>query len=193
SLLLIVQFRRLLNNFFFQAEDGIRDRNVTGVQTCALRISPQTIPRIRLLFRRNFPPPCTQPDRCHIARKFCRDFFIHILRQRCALWLFVLDLGPTRHFVTLVRECFWPVVEFFKVFIRNPSVSFMRRHRCSSASCTSSLDPRADLLAESATHSQPCVPRPHSGVSSSTAAMLLHTGHTPTCLAPRRGDNVLCR
>src|SRR5437868_12232551 len=23
--------------FFFQAEDGIRDRNVTGVQTCALR------------------------------------------------------------------------------------------------------------------------------------------------------------
>src|SRR5437868_4087577 len=25
--------------FFFQAEDGIRDRNVTGVQTCALPIS----------------------------------------------------------------------------------------------------------------------------------------------------------
>src|SRR5207248_8340197 len=30
--------------FFFQAEDGIRDRTVTGVQTCALPISsaPQT-------------------------------------------------------------------------------------------------------------------------------------------------------
>src|SRR5699024_11827330 len=28
--------RRLF--FFFQAEDGIRDRNVTGVQTCALPI-----------------------------------------------------------------------------------------------------------------------------------------------------------
>src|SRR5699024_11957965 len=26
------------NLFFFQAEDGIRDRNVTGVQTCALPI-----------------------------------------------------------------------------------------------------------------------------------------------------------
>src|SRR5207249_9271135 len=25
--------------FFFQAEDGIRDRNVTGVQTCALPMS----------------------------------------------------------------------------------------------------------------------------------------------------------
>src|SRR5207249_8396190 len=30
--------------FFFQAEDGIRDRNVTGVQTCALPILP-LIPR----------------------------------------------------------------------------------------------------------------------------------------------------
>src|SRR5437667_4721768 len=27
--------------FFFQAEDGIRDRDVTGVQTCALPISPK--------------------------------------------------------------------------------------------------------------------------------------------------------
>src|SRR5699024_11533883 len=29
---------RTENFFFFQAEDGIRDRNVTGVQTCALPI-----------------------------------------------------------------------------------------------------------------------------------------------------------
>src|SRR5438270_10539212 len=28
--------------FFFQAEDGIRDLTVTGVQTCALPISPQS-------------------------------------------------------------------------------------------------------------------------------------------------------
>src|SRR5699024_11606865 len=27
-----------VRSFFFQAEDGIRDRNVTGVQTCALPI-----------------------------------------------------------------------------------------------------------------------------------------------------------
>src|SRR5699024_12115743 len=33
--------RRLVASFifFFHAEDGIRDRNVTGVQTCALPIS----------------------------------------------------------------------------------------------------------------------------------------------------------
>src|SRR6266540_4708668 len=34
-----------LTVFFFQAEDGIRDRDVTGVQTCALPISP-TIPSV---------------------------------------------------------------------------------------------------------------------------------------------------
>src|SRR5260370_32555538 len=33
--------------FFFQAEDGIRDSSVTGVQTCALPISrPRTSPRL---------------------------------------------------------------------------------------------------------------------------------------------------
>src|SRR5207249_5558999 len=32
--------------FFFQAEDGIRDRNVTGVQTCALPISAAALGRI---------------------------------------------------------------------------------------------------------------------------------------------------
>src|SRR5699024_12202100 len=31
--------------FFFQAEDGIRDRNVTGVQTCALPIFAALSPR----------------------------------------------------------------------------------------------------------------------------------------------------
>src|SRR5699024_11364515 len=31
-------------SFFFQAEDGIRDRNVTGVQTCALPIYNAVIP-----------------------------------------------------------------------------------------------------------------------------------------------------
>ena len=30
----------MLTVFFFQAEDGIRDIGVTGVQTCALPISP---------------------------------------------------------------------------------------------------------------------------------------------------------
>src|SRR5260370_4346437 len=33
-------------NFFFQAEDGIRDSSVTGVQTCALPILPILLPSV---------------------------------------------------------------------------------------------------------------------------------------------------
>src|SRR5207249_11861639 len=36
---IIISFLFFFYFFFFQAEDGIRDRNVTGVQTCALPIS----------------------------------------------------------------------------------------------------------------------------------------------------------
>src|SRR5260370_5668198 len=35
--------QRLVVFFFFQAEDGIRDSSVTGVQTCALPISPAPV------------------------------------------------------------------------------------------------------------------------------------------------------
>src|SRR5260221_7580638 len=35
--------------FFFQAEDGIRDHCVTGVQTCALPISLSMSPRIEII------------------------------------------------------------------------------------------------------------------------------------------------
>src|SRR5699024_11436536 len=45
--------------FFFQAEDGIRDRNVTGVQTCALPIS------VILRQRVTGPPPAPERMRAH--------------------------------------------------------------------------------------------------------------------------------
>src|SRR3989475_8964344 len=59
--------------FFFQAEDGIRDLTVTGVQTCALPISPRTAgtssrraPRgsgTRIpTTRQRSPPPCRTPS-----------------------------------------------------------------------------------------------------------------------------------
>src|SRR5256885_3602413 len=38
---MIINLRHLYFFFFFQAEDGIRDYKVTGVQTCALPISVQ--------------------------------------------------------------------------------------------------------------------------------------------------------
>src|SRR2546425_6181887 len=41
--------------FFFQAEDGIRDKLVTGVQTCALPISPyHTVVRLERTGGRSF-------------------------------------------------------------------------------------------------------------------------------------------
>src|SRR5438046_7604274 len=38
---LILAYFFVIICFFFQAEDGIRDWSVTGVQTCALPISPK--------------------------------------------------------------------------------------------------------------------------------------------------------
>src|SRR5256886_15923364 len=40
---MLSQRRTLCRFFFFQAEDGIRDLTVTGVQTCALPIYPDTL------------------------------------------------------------------------------------------------------------------------------------------------------
>src|SRR5260370_26114582 len=40
---LLTRARVVLFFFFFQAEDGIRDSSVTGVQTCALPISPGSL------------------------------------------------------------------------------------------------------------------------------------------------------
>src|SRR5687767_15292822 len=44
---------RRCSNFFFQAEDGIRDKLVTGVQTCALPISARTKGAAAGLFARH--------------------------------------------------------------------------------------------------------------------------------------------
>src|SRR5206468_6064504 len=54
------QIQEMPRNFFFQAEDGIRDLIVTGVQTCALPISGRTVVAYdRLGFGRSDPHPST--------------------------------------------------------------------------------------------------------------------------------------
>src|SRR5699024_11737374 len=45
--LLIIILLVMVLFFFFQAEDGIRDRNVTGVQTCALPISLELLVNVQ--------------------------------------------------------------------------------------------------------------------------------------------------
>src|SRR5205085_3508287 len=52
--------------FFFQAEDGIRDLTVTGVQTCALPISgwqPWVVARMTARWPRGASSPCPRPRR----------------------------------------------------------------------------------------------------------------------------------
>src|SRR5258706_8777343 len=52
--------------FFFQAEDGIRDWSVTGVQTCALPISGGR-ERLRHVSRRGDPAPTSHRASCRPA------------------------------------------------------------------------------------------------------------------------------
>src|SRR3989441_13315577 len=55
--------------FFFQAEDGIRDKLVTGVQTCALPISA-----LRRAGAARRPPSAQAVQRCErSAELLCRD------------------------------------------------------------------------------------------------------------------------
>src|SRR5690606_40494401 len=55
--------------FFFQAEDGIRDFHVTGVQTCALpilggRVITRMLPARTFLNRPSRKPPCRRTTGC---------------------------------------------------------------------------------------------------------------------------------
>src|SRR5438094_7197663 len=52
--------------FFFQAEDGIRDRTVTGVQTCALPIYCLAVPSRRAA-RKNIPRGSRRPSPANLS------------------------------------------------------------------------------------------------------------------------------
>src|SRR5438034_4606553 len=54
-------------SFFFQAEDGIRDHCVTGVQTCALPILPQTREHILLARQVNVPAIVVFLNKCDLV------------------------------------------------------------------------------------------------------------------------------
>src|SRR6267378_2207725 len=107
--------------FFFQAEDGIRDLYVTGVQTCALPISrsattwsarrhreaPVTAPKPRKDFRQELRE-ARVPPRTKCIRKFrkceSRNFLAYTLPGRCAeasafrsRGIVPLWLGPKPH------------------------------------------------------------------------------------------------
>src|SRR5207302_3762930 len=65
---------RLAIIFFYQAEDGIRDFHVTGVQTCALPILPpssESLPH----FRRPLPINLNNTSSTCEASEYCPEWF----------------------------------------------------------------------------------------------------------------------
>src|SRR5438552_16622439 len=72
-------------DLFFQAEDGIRDDLVTGVQTCALPISPTDLNRLAGRANRN------------LAAILCLTLRLRpLLPQRCCLLFVVFPVCVTR-------------------------------------------------------------------------------------------------
>src|SRR5438034_6501027 len=64
--LIITDFLSHFDCFFFQAEDGIRDHCVTGVQTCALPICALHLPgHVRGHPRAGPPEPLPLPEMTH--------------------------------------------------------------------------------------------------------------------------------
>src|SRR5690606_28460937 len=66
--------------FFFQAEDGIRDFHVTGVQTCALPILPLSSqwPRISAIFAERRAPMCGRSWRMISAARVPLSSVCHV-------------------------------------------------------------------------------------------------------------------
>src|SRR5437660_10221394 len=101
--------------FFFQAEDGIRDGHVTGVQTCALPISkgkrtrPMLLPRNKL---RNVEQLRTEtPFKTGLMRESCACYEPCRALSFCsfALWLSrrnaPLPSSRTTHLTVAARCC----------------------------------------------------------------------------------------
>src|SRR3712207_7513100 len=71
----------MISFFFFQAEDGIRDIGVTGVQTCALPIFLAHEDLANRLVRENVLDGARE-DRCDIERSYLRLRFALLQGQR---------------------------------------------------------------------------------------------------------------
>src|SRR5437867_6551972 len=96
--------------FFFQAEDGIRDRTVTGVQTCALPISQ--LRRIPLGASRRYwsMTQHAQGSSSH------RDMACACTRRAWAAWILVVLGGavpsPAQTLTPAPERVAWPLVDF---------------------------------------------------------------------------------
>src|SRR5699024_8660231 len=82
--------------FFFQAEDGIRDRNVTGVQTCALPIYSITGTAIVIVgVLSGFTAAITNPFTIGIAQEIAELPIFSGLGIRVLFWLIFMAISIT--------------------------------------------------------------------------------------------------
>src|SRR5256885_5428604 len=72
----------LIRFFFFQAEDGIRDYKVTGVQTCALPICPSKHGPQRSNARRALSSNC-----CNTSQESMQNHSWALLPQKRVAWV----------------------------------------------------------------------------------------------------------
>src|SRR6266542_6461315 len=100
--------------FFFQAEDGIRDATVTGVQTCALPISARWLGRPPASAPREFQFVLVAPRAATVS--LVGDFNdwdtartpMRALRADGTVWTVVVPLSPGRYrYAFLVNGAQW--------------------------------------------------------------------------------------
>src|SRR6266496_6013266 len=90
--------------FFFQAEDGIRDLYVTGVQTCALPISARVIEEFRARTRE---PTLTRPSATDLTS---REWEVldclseGLSTRRIAKRLFISETTVRRHVGAILKK-----------------------------------------------------------------------------------------
>src|SRR5256885_2432184 len=78
-------YKHVLFFFFFQAEDGIRDYKVTGVQTCALPIFSAYLSGSKCLRGRHHWPKARKDCRDSMAAKSTRQVTLSFCKKRTAI------------------------------------------------------------------------------------------------------------
>ena len=75
--------------FFFQAEDGIRDVAVTGVQTCALPIYLKNKSKLGTMFKQEgtkvMMTKCEENSMCIFNSKLIHSVPCHLPEERCSI------------------------------------------------------------------------------------------------------------
>src|SRR5699024_12108676 len=98
--------------FFFQAEDGIRDRNVTGVQTCAL---PICNPKMKEAVLKKQPNYWTMAFPSSIRKKSSLKAISWMTRKPCRL--------PKEKINPSAFQRLIPIQHLFKKMMRTITIS----------------------------------------------------------------------